>query len=306
MSHISPQTEQTEQTEQSRSLKLSEQGEQSPRFDAWVTGSLFSANRNGMSNVEWPISRGKRDKVGPFNKSSRLRALRALAMTEQKAQSYLGTATYSDVYAETVCLSYAGANGSGKKVKRDLDTFSKRLKRNYPGVGAFWRVETIDRKSGEFVGEIFPHIHPIFWGIEDLNEFRQWFAWAWADIVAEEQAIDSKHLKAGTAIQPAWDWRGLMKYASKEIYAVKRGDSKLGNMGRWWGLFNREAIPWSPVQSNSLSDKCAIMLIRSMRKYLERKINNPWLKHAKSLTIFTDDPTEWVRLSNYYQQEIPC
>jgi hypothetical protein len=170
-------------------------------------------------------------------------------------------------------------------------------------MGVFWRVETVDRKSGNFVGEIFPHIHGFLWGVDNLQEIRAWLSRTWAEIAAAGAEIDQEHLKAGTQVQQPQNWLAVMAYASKMVYATKPGDSQLKGLGRWWGAFNREAIPWSNLDQSQICDQAAVMLLRSVRKYLERHTNTRWLNHTQSLTIFTDNPTKWAELAQYYHAQ---
>lgn len=274
-----------------------------PRLDVWIQGALVKVQKLDLKQMQ--RGGGRRDEVGPFNRSQRLRALRTLAKTEQEADSNFYTLTYSDAYAKAVCVDLVGPSDAGRKVKRDLDTLSKRLRRQHSNIGAFWRVETMDRKSGKHKGLIFPHVHGFFWGINDLAEFRRWLSSGWAETVAAGGPVDVDHVKAGIQVQEAKDWRAVMAYASKMVYATKPGDSQLEGLGRWWGAFNREAIPWSLLESAAAGSRSATMLYRTMRKYMQRVTKrrlNHWQKKGNSLTLFTDNPTDWQRLLEYYNR----
>jgi len=290
--HISPQTPiNSPELSKIRSSSLA----------SWSDGALFQVSQSGESLPQ--VGGGKRDVVGGFTRAARLRALRMLAQTDKKSPNCFYTLTWSDEYYDQVCVDEVGPRDAGIKVKRDLDAWGKRLVREYPDVGLFWRVETIDRKSGKFIGKIYPHVHGFFWGLEDIDKFKKWLSLNWAETVAEKSDIDPLHVRAGTQVQQPRDWRAVMAYASKMVYATKPGDSNLKGLGRWWGAINRDAIPWSPVEAFDPGSRVAMMMIRSMRKYLDKqsRFNNPWLRKSKSLTIFTDNPEKWVMLAVYYQ-----
>lgn len=48
-----------------------------------------------------------------------------------------------------------------------LDVFLKRLLRVAPLAGGFWRIEWQSRKSGLYVGKLFPHFHLMVWGLAE-------------------------------------------------------------------------------------------------------------------------------------------
>ncbi|MFN8457706.1 MAG: hypothetical protein U0401_24125 [Anaerolineae bacterium] len=198
---------------------ISAQSSTQPQFrpsevSAWVDGALFKVQKSGYKIPQ--VGGGQRGQVGEFNREQRLRAMRLLAQTDREAANCFYTLTYSEAYAEQVCLSYAGGYGAGRKVKRDLDTWRRRVTRDYPGIGIFWRVETIARKSGEFVGEIFPHVHGFLWGAENLPEFRTWLSHAWAEVASGGATVDPKHVKAGIQVQQPQNWLAVMAYAFED------------------------------------------------------------------------------------------
>jgi hypothetical protein len=58
-----------------------------------------------------------------------------------------------------------GVASFAKAAKAYLDTFLKRLRRACPSACGFWRIEWKARKSGDYVGKLFPHFHLLVWGL---------------------------------------------------------------------------------------------------------------------------------------------
>jgi hypothetical protein len=52
-----------------------------------------------------------------------------------------------------------------KQAKNWLDAWLKRLRRVCPSACAFWRIEWKARKTGLWVGKLFPHFHLLIWGL---------------------------------------------------------------------------------------------------------------------------------------------
>lgn len=120
--------------------------------------------------------------------------------------------------------------------KSHLNTFSIYLKRAYPRVSGFWRMEPQDRGA--------PHFHLILFGQRFIP--HEWTAATWNRIVAPG---DLDHLAAGTETRRSRSMRQAVAYVSK--YAAKITDQPfvtssgepLYNVGRHWGIIGRGSLP---------------------------------------------------------------
>ena len=88
--------------------------------------------------------------------------MRSLAKLHKDVRPVFVTLTYPDSYDHY---------DDPDRWKRDLQAFEHRFKRAFPDGCYFWRLEVVDRKSGEHVGVLFPHYHLLVFGVE-YNRLR--------------------------------------------------------------------------------------------------------------------------------------
>src|ERR1035438_3877071 len=69
------------------------------------------------------------------------------------------TLTLPDDCFKDSCSEFAAV------AKRFLDVLLKRLHRACPSASGFWRIEWKARKSGCYIGKLFPHFHLLIWGL---------------------------------------------------------------------------------------------------------------------------------------------
>lgn len=219
--------------------------------------------------------------VQTFSAGARRRLMRLLAKTNQSKKPLFCTLTYPDVYPD-----------DPGTVKRHLDSFGKRLLRAYPEACFIWRVETVERKSGDNVGKVAPHFHLLVWGIQ-YKELSIWLPTAWNGVVfnnvadwggamADVGGERQKHLRVHTtkdkAVQELKSWRGVMKYASK--YIAKKDDNPVSEdgLGQWqwqgkhWGIIgknNLHNLYLSVVLVVDLAQAQAIKATRLARKMIK-------------------------------------
>jgi hypothetical protein len=222
---------------------------------------------------------GQRGVIQTFSKASRRRLLRLLAKTEKADRPLFVTLTYPDHFPD-----------NPKEVKRHLDAFGKRFRRKFPSGAFIWKLEYIDRKSGQNVGKIAPHFHLLAWGAV-YTDMLNWLSSAWAGVVKSE---DVRHVKAGTKLEKLRSWRGVMAYASKYIAKVNVEELPEG-VGRFWGVVGRDNLPLSGVLVVTLTALQAIKATRLGRKYISISGKNlqyglTWLIDGKAMVAYV----EWL------------
>lgn len=113
--------------------------------------------------------------------------------------------------------------------KRHLDTWLKRLEREYTGLSVIWKLEFQSRGA--------PHYHLLVFGARWISP--QWLSRSWYEVV---DSGDINHLMAGTKVEFIRSWRGVMFYASKYL-AKKTNEGLMPGVGRFWGVMHRERLP---------------------------------------------------------------
>lgn len=191
---------------------------------------------------------GKRGRVKGFTKSSRRRMLRKLSQVDRRAIPVMVTLTYPGDYPS-----------DPKKWKRHLDNFCKRLKRRFPAAGGFWKLEPQKRGA--------PHFHLLVWGVV-YRVLLAWVSRAWYEVVGSG---DIRHLYAGTRVEPIRNIRGLFAYASKYLGKEVAAMAGWEAVGRYWGVFGGDNIPWGSLVEVSVSYPEAVHLIRLMRRAINAK-----------------------------------
>lgn len=117
--------------------------------------------------------------------------------------------------------------------KRQLDTWLKRLERKYERTAAIWKLEFQARGA--------PHFHLLVFGPGWIN--AHWLSRSWYQVVGSG---DERHLLAGTKVERIRSWKGVMYYASKYL-AKQTEEAALVGVGRFWGILNREYLPFELI-----------------------------------------------------------
>jgi hypothetical protein len=184
-----------------------------------VGGSCVRARALGWSQQKAPDWRA-RGVIREFSRGSRGRLMRSCASIPR---------WHLQRGILFVTLTYPGTwDGDWQRWKRDLDVFLRRVQRKFPAAGAVWKLEPQQRGA--------PHYHLLVVGVPFMA--RDWVSRNWFEVVGSG---DAKHLAAGTQVQLARSYRGVLSYAAK--YATKGMDalpeSWEGGVGRWWGVVGR-------------------------------------------------------------------
>lgn len=203
---------------------------------------------------------GIRGKIKRFSKGSRLRLISKINSIEKKILPHFLTLTYPNDYPHDM-----------KKVKRQVDTFFKRMARRWPGFGAIWRLEAQKRGA--------PHFHCLIWGLwgENPASLTYWMAYNWYEIV---NSGDINHFlfhmgelkDSQKCISWARSWKSVMSYTSKYISKVDDLDQVWSSPGRFWG--EKGVIPWGEIERIALTDRQAINFIRIIRKCKKLKFRS--------------------------------
>jgi len=137
------------------------------KVTAAIGGRLFQMSFR--SHMERDRKMGKRGCVQGFSAGARRRLMRKQGMVSVAGDPPLEVGlTFSDAtVAEYVAQWPDGSwyyppgryESFCRRAKSDLMTWQKRLGRELPMVGGFWRMDAVKRKSGPFVGLPVPHFH---------------------------------------------------------------------------------------------------------------------------------------------------
>jgi len=202
---------------------------------------------------------GLRGNITRYTPAARRNLLRSLASINQnKVQLPLFvTLTYPgdwDDYHEPV------------QWKNQLNTFQKRLTREYPDHFGIWKLEPQLRGA--------PHFHLAIYGIDNYrgNEhaIHWWFSKAWYEIIGSGQTT---HLLAGTQVQLAVSWHGVAGYVGK--YFAKTYDQ--GDLpecwqspGKLWGKLQWDKAPVE-MYNAKIGKEDTAQVRRIMRKFQTRQ-----------------------------------
>ncbi len=112
-------------------------------------------------------------------------------------------------------------SSDGKKVKKHLDTFLKRLKRYCPNIKFIWVIEFQERGA--------PHFHLL----TDKEIDKNWLSQNWYGVVNSK---DVKHLRVGTKVEAVQNENHAMAYIIGYLKKFKQKivPEKYQNVGRFW------------------------------------------------------------------------
>lgn len=123
-------------------------------------------------------------------------------------------------------------------------------------------------------------------------ELGEWLSLSWYEIVRSD---DPAHLKAGTGVEQVESSRGVMAYASKYIAKIEGTPPPVG---RWWGMFNPQSLPWGKPVELDLSTGQAARLRRVARQYVKhqkrKEGRRPW--RPRGSCAWFCRASDWLRL----------
>ena len=137
-------------------------------------------------------------------------------------------AANSDVVFTSLCtLTYPREfPNDGARVKRDLQTFLKALRRKVPALEFLWFLEFQRRGA--------PHVHVLIRGARVHKPMQRWVSETWYRICGTG---DARHLRAGTRLERVRKPNGARNYAVKYAHKMRQKCVPEGyrNVGRFWG-----------------------------------------------------------------------
>jgi hypothetical protein len=181
-----------------------------------------------------------RGEVGWFSAASRLRLLRITSSLNKVRMGRCSMLTLTwpdwidDITPERRTLALS-----------DLQRSLERLTKNHrPGI---WRNEWTPRQSGDRYGQVWPHLHVLYYSCPWVDKEAVSEAW--------RRALQS-HLTVRTKIEESRKIGQIQmyiaKYLAKSLPACvslslshTSADGELLRPGRPWGIFRRAELPWA-------------------------------------------------------------
>lgn len=256
-----------------------------PRIEYYAGASLLKSTKGIPCEA---VGGGKRGKVKGFSHASRLRMMRTIGSIRRDAE-----------LPSFVTLTYPDEFPTVERAKRDLKVFIQRLRRKFPKAGFIWKLEPQQRGA--------PHYHMLVWGCSDVD-LLAWVVPTWYDVAGNG---DQNHFRFHAGLIPGTkpcvervrSWRGVWSYASK--YLGKTFDvAEWGNQwtGRFWGVGNREGIPFGEKIELDLTTGQVVRCMRYQRRFIR---SHRGRRSVNSMTIFCD-AQQWIfKLLSEYTQAAP-
>jgi hypothetical protein len=164
--------------------------------------------------------------------------------------------------------------------------FQRLVREQGRGLAGYWKLEFQERGAA--------HYHILLTGFTgDIYTFRKWLKETWYQVVGSGDAF---HRDAGTSADPAKSVHGAMSYLAK--YIAKNDQTRPGNFtGRYWGKFNRVALPLSETETLDIEEPADVHKIsRWMRRIIEGHMMESWWKRALEKSYLQPD-AGWSRLA---------
>lgn len=217
----------------------------------------------------------KRSTVKGFSRAARRRMARKLATLGEAVPIFV-TLTYGAEWSR-----------NPEDWKRHLDTWLKCLGRAYPEISGIWRLEPQKRGA--------PHYHLLLYG---GRIDKAWLSESWARCSEDESP---EHVAAGTNVQAIRSSNGAAWYCSK--YMAKAVSDELSKewrqVGKWWGIYNREKLPVSPRKEMELSPLVLSKMLSFFRSEIEARMASRVWREFKDLGGPPPSELEAARLESW-------
>jgi len=145
-----------------------------------------------------------------------------------------------------------------------------------------------------------------------IIRLQAWTAKAWADVVDAPEY--ERRLQVGTSVEVPRVGGAVSRYIAKYASKVADGDGTERPMGRWWGTFGgASAIPYTLPDDYQLTEAEGHAIRRTMERWLQakrrhratvtgRRIKGQAPRPRASRRIFTDNPSQWLRVLDLLRQ----
>jgi len=234
------------------------------RLAVWEGGTSIKVSKPEIEGFNG--GGGVRGRISGFSRQSRRRLQKTVSKTQKDNLPIFVTLTYPSEYP-----------GDPKEWKKHLHNFLRRLAYAFEGVSGIWKLEPQKRGA--------PHYHLMVWGV-GFVDLLMFVPEKWYQVVGSG---DERHLRAGTRVEKVRSWKGVVSYCSK--YLGKEVVSMPGweFVGRYWGVFQRDNVPWAALVTREVTYKQAVQIMRYFRRYAHLKSRS-----YRSLEIFVNDTSFWL------------
>lgn len=235
-----------------------------PRWMLCIQGKRMKVSRQRFRGV--PVKPPTRGQITGFSKRARGRMLRKVASIDwdNVRQGHFITYTYPDARALSGRIERNKAKSS---IHRDVEREMGRR------VAALYRVEWKPRLTGQLIGQLAPHLHVLYFGIEYIDYEYLRRRWAGAIGFDGYANIDGKKLDAGDMAAVY-----MAKYCAKEESPIRLDNEPYENkeVGKAYGWRRQELVPYHPMEVLSLSeDEYDLLMVRGKR--ILDHLNKPYV-----------------------------
>lgn len=243
-------------------------------------GSYIKCKREALYHTRSTFAKPKvfkRGVVAGFSRKSQSHLTQTLAKVQRSALPVMLTLTYPGEYPRSPTVW-----------KRDRRAFCDRFARRFPNAGFVWKLEPQKRGA--------PHFHLLAWDKnltpwELYAQVKNWIKRAWFEVVGSG---DHNHLWSGTRAEVARSYGAVAKYACKYVAKMVKDSDEWGNPGRWWGVHNRDAIPFADELIVWLETGQANDLIRWIDRFRRRDHHRLRRRDCASRWAMVENPERWL------------
>lgn len=229
---------------------------------------------------------GTRGKIAEFSPRSRKRMLEMVARLDLAGQVSQRPIIF-------ITLTYAAQFPSAEASKQHLRAFLERIRRFAPDASGVWRLEFQERGA--------PHYHFIFFNLPYLPKAE--LTSIWGDIIGIEWWDTSRGQPRPpmTRIEAIRNPRKAMAYVSKYVAKNSPSDSGFNDVpylhaGRFWGVFNKENLPFAQLVAIVLSAESAsidVILFQFKRLMAKKWSRANKFGRLKGASVFVDYASCW-------------
>jgi len=237
-------------------------GTKNPYISVWKGGSLIIASSGKVERDDDDIGiRGVRKSIVGFSRASRMRFQCMMGKMLKAGTWFFITLTYPAEFSM-----------DPKSYKINLKAFVLKLRRAFPDISGFWKLEPQKRGA--------PHFHVLVTGKVGLLDLIVFVPQVWYEVVGSNDPLHLAWHKGLLGNKPCVEKvesdEGVMWYASKyigkTIDELPEDKTELWKkIGRYWGVFNRDLLPFAEEIRVSVTHQEVNKAKRCMRGFIERR-----------------------------------